>query len=61
MEIRTLQEQVKVYKGKLSDEAHQKYQEDLKKMSEQGWHMISWCEVGKDFFGRVMLRVTYSR
>ena len=58
MQNSTAQEQVKTYKGR---DAHQKCQQDRKKMTEQGWQVISWGEIGKDLFGRVILSATYMR
>jgi len=57
----TLQRKVKRFRARRPDVVHQMYQLDRQKMTAQGWRARSWCEMGKDFFGRLIVEAVYVR
>ena len=61
MQNSTTQQKVKRYKSRLRDDVHQKYQDDLRKMTAQGWHVVSWGEIGKDVLGRLIVEAIYEK
>jgi len=61
MQNSTPQQKVKRYRARLRNEVHQKYQRDLKNMTAQGWQVFSWGEIGKDFFGQLIVEALYRR
>ena len=57
----TLQQKVKRFRARSRDVVHQMCQLDRQKMTAQGWQARSWCEIGKDFFGRLIIEAVYIR
>ncbi len=57
----TLQRKVKRFRARRRDVVRQKCQLDRQKMIAQGWQVHSWGEIGKDFFGRLIVKAVYIR
>jgi len=56
-----LQQKVKRFRARRREVVHQMYQLDRQQMTAQGWRARSWCEIGKDFFGRLIIEAVYIR
>ena len=57
----TTQHECKSYRPGLFRSSYRKYEHDLKRHSEQGWHLVSCTEAGRDIFARLWLTATYKR